>query len=318
MQTRTLGRHGPPVSVIGLGCNNFGRRIDLDASRRVIDRAIDLGITLFDTADIYGSPSGTSEEILGLVLGARRDKVVLATKFGASMTGGFDGKGKASRAYIMSAVENSLRRLRTDRIDLYQLHAPDPVTPIEETLSALDDLIRQGKVRYIGCSNMPGPQIARANATARAGGFQPFVSAQDEYSLAVRTPEAELIPTLEGEGMGLLPFFPLAAGLLTGKYRRDAAAPADSRFAAWPHLAERYLTDANLTLAEALEDFARSRGHTLLQLAFAWLNARSPVASVIAGATTPEQVEMNAAAADWTLSAADLDEVDRISAARPA
>jgi aryl-alcohol dehydrogenase-like predicted oxidoreductase len=311
MEIRNLGRSGLRVSLVGLGCNNFGGRIDLEASRKVVHKALDLGITLLDTADMYGNFGG-SEESLGTILGARRKDIVLATKFGMAMNAEGTIKG-ASRRYIMSAVEASLRRLKTDWIDLYQLHQPDPLTPIEETLRALDDLVHQGKVRYIGCSNLPGWQVVEAHWTARQEGLNAFVSAQDEYSLVVRGMERELIPALQAYGLGLLPFFPLASGLLTGKYRRDAALPAGTRLANMQRMADRFLTEANWQIAERLRDFAATRGHSLLELAFSWLAARPQVASVIAGATKPEQLEENVKAVGWTLSAEDIAEIDRIT-----
>ncbi|HXP76051.1 MAG TPA: aldo/keto reductase [Stellaceae bacterium] len=313
MDIRNLGRSGLRVSLVGLGCNNFGGRIDLEASRKVVHKALDLGITLLDTADTYGNFGG-SEECLGAILGARRKDVVLATKFGLPMNAEGTIKG-ASRRYVMSEVEASLRRLKTDWIDLYQLHQPDPLTPIEETLRALDDLVRQGKVRYIGCSNLPAWQVVEAQWTARHLGLNAFVCAQDEYSLVVRGIDRELIPALQAYDMGLLPFFPLASGLLTGKYRRNATLPAGTRLANTQRLADRFLTEANWQIAERLQDFAATRGHSLLELAFSWLVARPQVASVIAGATKPEQLEENVKAAGWALSAADTTEIDRITKA---
>lgn len=298
MNYRNLGNSGLIVSVVGLGCNNFGARIDEEASRLVIDRAIDLGITLFDTADIYGN-SGGSETILGNWLGARRDQIVLATKFGHTM----DEQGVksgASRRYILRAVEASLTRLKTDYIDLYQLHTPDPKTPMEETLRALDDLVTQGKVRYIGCSNVLAWGVADSKWISKTAGLHGFVSCQDEYSLLVRDAEKELIPAAKAFGMGLLPYFPLACGLLTGKYR-GGAMPADARITKTQRLADRYMNERNLDLTERLALFAEERGHTLLELAFSWLASNSVVSSVIAGATKPEQVEQNAAAANWVL-----------------
>ncbi|MEX2649663.1 MAG: aldo/keto reductase [Alphaproteobacteria bacterium] len=315
MQHRNLGRSGLRVSVIGLGCNNFGGRLDLDASRPVIHKALDLGVTLFDTADIYGNKGG-SETILGQVLGERRKDIVLATKFCLPMDDAGVLKG-ASRRYIMSAVEASLSRLQTDWIDLYQLHSPDPLTPIEETLGALDDLVRQGKVRYVGCSNLPAWQVVEAQWTARAGGLNAFVSCQDEYSLIVRDIDAELILAAKAHGLGLLPYFPLACGMLTGKYRRGRPMPEGARITKDASYGERYMTDANWELIERLDGFAKARGHTLLELAVGWLAAREPVASVIAGATRPEQVAANVAAARWTLGAEDLAEVDRLSGRTP-
>ena len=311
MELRNLGRSGLSVSLVGLGCNNFGGRIDLEASREVVHKALDLGVTLLDTADTYGNFGG-SETCLGEILGARRKDVVLATKFGMPMNAEGTIKG-ASRRYIMSEVEASLKRLKTDWIDLYQLHQPDPLTPIEETLRTLDDLVHQGKVRYIGCSNLPAWQVVEAHWTARDLGLNAFVSAQDEYSLVVRDVDRELIPALQAYDMGLLPFFPLASGLLTGKYRRNAPLPAGTRLANAPRMVDRFLTQTNWQIAERLQDFAATRGHSLLELAFSWLAARPQVASVIAGATKPEQLEENVKAVGWTLSAEDIAEIDRIT-----
>lgn len=312
MQIRNLGQSGLRVSSIGLGCNNFGGRIDLEATRLVIDKALDLGITLFDTADTYGERGG-SETLMGQILGDDRKRIVLATKFGMPMDD-VGVKVGGARRYIMQAVEDSLRRLRTDWIDLYQMHQTDKRTPIEETLRALDDLVRQGKVRYIGCSNFPAWQMVEAAWTARTNGLNPFVSHQDEYSLVFRKPEAELMPATRQYGLGMLPYFPLASGLLTGKYRRNAAMPSDARLTKTQRLADRYLTERNWRIAEQLGDFAQARGRTMLELAFSWLLAQAPVASVIAGATRPDQLEQNVKAGDWALSADELAEIDRISA----
>lgn len=312
MKLRNLGRSGLQVSLVGLGCNNFGGRLDLAATREVVHRALDLGITLFDTADIYGE-RGRSEEYLGESLGERRKDIVLATKFGMAMDDAGIRKG-ASRRYILSAVEASLRRLKTDWIDVYQLHQPDPLTPIEETLRALDDLIRQGKVRYVGCSNLLAWQVVEALWTAKHAGLDRFVCCQDEYSLLVREPERELIPIMERYGLGLLPYFPLASGLLTGKYQRNAALPAGARLTETKRLAERYLTEANWRIVERLEDFCARRGRTLLELVLSWLAARPTVASVIAGATRPEQVEANVRAVEWSLTPEDVAEIDRLRA----
>jgi len=279
MQIRNLGGSGLRVSAVGLGCNNFGQRTDLETSRKVIHKAIDLGITLFDTADIYAGLGGS----------------------------------ETSRRYIMSAVEASLRRLKTDYIDLYQQHDYDSSTPIEETLRALDDLIRQGKVRYVGNSNFPAWRIAEAEHVARAINVNHFVSCQDEYSLVVRDIEKELLPAARQYNLGLLPFFPLASGLLTGKYRRGAAAPEDTRFGKSPALRDRYVTPRNEEMVEKLQAFAKARGHTMLELAFSWLAARPQVASVIAGATRLEQVEQNVKAIGWALSAEEMAEIDRIT-----
>jgi aryl-alcohol dehydrogenase-like predicted oxidoreductase len=311
MQIRNLGASGLRVSAVGLGCNNFGQRTDLETSRKVIHRALDLGITLFDTADIYAGQGG-SETVLGTVLGERRKDIVLATKFSKPMAA--DGtKQGASRRYIMNAVEASLKRLKTDYIDLYQQHDYDPLTPIEETLRALDDLIRQGKLRYIGNSNFPAWRIAKAEFTARAMNTSRFISCQDEYSLLVRGIEKDLLPAAQEYRLGLLPFFPLASGLLTGKYQRGAAAPEDTRFAKMPVLRDRYVTPRNEDIVQKLNAYAKARGHTLLELAFSWLAARPQVASVIAGATRVEQVEQNVKAIGWNLSAEDMAEIDRIT-----
>jgi aryl-alcohol dehydrogenase-like predicted oxidoreductase len=308
MKRRNLGKSGLQVSLVGLGCNNFGGRIDLETSRKVVHRALDLAITLLDTADYYGNLGG-SETILGQVLGERRKDIVLATKFGFSMDAAGTLKG-ASRRYIFSAVEASLRRLQTDWIDLYQLHVPDPLTPLEETLRALDDLTRQGKVLYIGCSNLPSWQVVESQWTSRELGIHAFASCQDEYSLLVRGIEKELLPAMQAHGLGLLPYFPLASGMLTGKYKRNTPLPEGSRFAAWKALGDRYANEANFDTVERLEKFAHQRGHSLLELAFSWLAANPSVSSVIAGATRPEQVEQNAKAVDWVLTPEDLTEVD--------
>jgi aryl-alcohol dehydrogenase-like predicted oxidoreductase len=310
MRLRNLGRSGLEVSVVGLGCNNFGA-LDIERSRAVVHRALDLGITLFDTADVYGNRGG-SEEQLGEILGPRRKDIVLATKFGMQMDDVGTRMG-ASRRYIMSAVDASLKRLKTDWIDLYQLHRADPKTPIDETLSALDDLVRAGKVRYIGCSNVPAWGVADASWTARELRSSRFVCAQDEYSLLVRDAERELVPALEAHGMGLLPYFPLVSGLLTGKYKHGAEAPAGTRMALMKRLSDRYMTPRNWQIVEKLEAFCSKNGHTLLELAFSWLASRAPVASVIAGATRPEQVEQNVKAAAWTLTAEELGDVDKIT-----
>jgi aryl-alcohol dehydrogenase-like predicted oxidoreductase len=311
MKSRKLGNAGPEVSVVGLGCNNFGMRIDLEASRKVIHKAIDLGITLFDTADIYGARGG-SETIMGQVLGENRKRVIVATKFGGAMDEAGTMKG-ASRHYIASAAEASLKRLRTDYIDLYQIHFPDSATPIEETLRALDDLVRSGKVRYIGCSNFAAWQLVDAQWTSKHVGLRAFVSCQNEYSLLVRGVERELIPAMQAFGLGMLPYFPLASGLLTGKYDRNKPIPENTRFHSLKELADRYLTASNWQIVENLEKFCAKRGHTLLELAFSWLLARPTVASVIAGATKPEQLEQNAKAAELSLTHDEIAEIDAIT-----
>ena len=310
MILRNLGKSGLRVSVVGLGCNNFGQRMDLQSSQAVIHKALDCGITLFDTADVYGGRGG-SETVLGQVLGERRKDIVLASKFGMAMDDA--EKNGASRRYIMSAVEASLTRLKTDYIDLYQQHDYDPLTPIDESLRALDDLVRQGKVRYIGNSNFPAWRIAEAEYVARQMNVSRFVSCQDEYSLVVRDIEKDLLPAAQQYNLGLLPFFPLASGLLTGKYKRGTAAPEDTRFAKAPALKDRYVTPRNEDIVEKLQAFAQARGHTMLELAFSWLASRPQVSSVIAGATRVEQVEQNVKAIGWTLSAEEMAEVDQIT-----
>ena len=315
MEIRNLGGSGLRVSAVGLGCNNFGQRIDLEASRKVIHKALDLGITLFDTADIYANMGG-SETVLGTALGDRRKDIVLATKFSKPMASDGTRQG-ASRRYIIEAVEASLKRLNTDYIDLYQQHDYDPLTPIEETLRALDDLVRQGKVRYIGNSNFPAWRLAEAEYVARAMNVTHYVSCQDEYSLVVRDIEKDLLPAAQHYNLGLLPFFPLASGLLTGKYKRGAAPPEQTRFATTPRLRDRYVTprneEINEEIVEKLEAFATARGHTMLELAFSWLAQRPQVSSVIAGATRPEQIEQNVKAIAWKLSADEMAEIDRIT-----
>ena len=311
MEQRTLGLNGPTVSVVGLGCNNFGGRIDLDQSRLVIDRAIDIGITLFDTADVYGNRGG-SEEIIGQVLGSRRSSIVIATKFAGNMDEAGTLQG-GSRNYVATAVDASLRRLRTDYIDLYQMHHPDDTTPIEETLRGLDDVVRLGKVRFVGCSNFPAWQLVEALWTAKQSGLPAFVTCQDEYSLVRRNLDKDMLPAMQKYGLGLLPYFPLACGLLTGKYKRDSAMPDGARLTNNAGLKDRYFTNDNWTKVERLETFAASRGRSILELAFSWLAARPTVSSIIAGATKPEQIDQNVAAAGWKLSDDEMAEVDRIT-----
>lgn len=311
MEYRTLGHSGLQVSVVGLGCNNFGGRTDQEGSAVVIKKALELGITLFDTADVYGNRGG-SEEILGNVLGEERKNIILATKFGIQMGTGDSQKG-ASRRYILKAVHDSLKRLKTDYIDLYQLHTPDPQTPIEETLRTLNDLIRQGTVRYIGCSNLPAWQVVEAQWIAKNLGLESFVSCQDEYSLLVRSPESELLPAMNSYGLGLLPYFPLASGLLSGKYQRNAPMPEGARLTNAKGMADRLLTERNWLAVESLRAFCEARGRSLLELSFSWLAANPRVSSVIAGATRPEQLEQNASAVGWKLSPEELEEVGRIT-----
>jgi len=302
MQTRKVG--SLQVSVVGLGCNNFGWRIDAEASAKVIDTAIESGVTFFDTADRYGK--GQSEDFLGRALGKRRDQIILATKFGMEMEKGQQG---ASPKYVLEAVDASLRRLRTDRIDLYQLHQPDPKTPITDTLGTLDELVRAGKVREIGCSNFSVAQIREA--TDASQGRAQFVSVQNEFSLFHREPETNgVLPECERRRLAFLPYFPLASGLLTGKYREGKKLPEGSRAAdGW---GPKVFTEQNLAIVELLIEFAESKGHTILELAFSWLLSHKPVASVIAGASKPEQVRANAKAADWQLAADDLAQIDAI------
>jgi aryl-alcohol dehydrogenase-like predicted oxidoreductase len=309
MEYRRLGDSGLKVSVVGLGTNNFGGRTDEAASRRVIDAAIDAGINLFDTADVYGR--GKSEEIIGRGLQGRRDAVVIATKFRSSMGDGPNNAG-GSRRYILQAVEASLRRLQTEYIDLYQMHSPDAETPIEETLETLDYLVRAGKVRYVGCSNFMGWQIADAAWVARTHHWNRFISAQNHYSLAERGVEREVIPACAHYGLGMLPYFPLEAGLLTGKYRRGEAAPTGTRLASSPG-AGRFLTDAKFERAERLERFASERGISMLQVAIGGLAAQPQVASVIAGATKPEQITANVEAGGWKPTPAELAELNRVA-----
>jgi len=293
------------VSVVGLGCNNFGWRLDEAASAAVIHAALDAGINFFDTADIYGKTQ--SEQFVGRALGPRRDQVVVATKFGMPV----DEKRRGARPeYVRQAIEDSLRRLGTDRIDLYQIHQPDLTVPIADTLGALDGLVKAGKVREIGCSNFSADQLREAEAAVRPGAAR-FVSVQNEYSLLHREPEREVIPTCEKLGIAFTPYFPLASGLLTGKYRRGQAPPQGTRLAPGGRFQDT-LNENNLAIVESLIAFAESRGHTLLELAMSWLAMQPTVASVIAGATSPQQVRANAAAAGWRLSQAELAELDKI------
>ncbi len=310
MEHRPLGRSGLRVSTVGLGCNNFGRRCDAGQTRAIVAKALDSGVTLFDSADVYG-PGGLSEEYLGKALEGRRADVIVATKFGIPMGEGPLRRG-GSRRWVMQAAEASLRRLGTDWIDLYQMHFPDAETPIEETLRAMDDLVRQGKVRYLGCSNFAGWQVADAQWTARARGLAPLVSAQNQYSLLERAIEKEVVPASRAHGLGILPYFPLASGLLTGKYRRGEKAPEGTRLSA-RRFGPALLTERNFDRVEKLASFACDAGHSLLELAISWLLCQPEVASVIAGATSPEQVEQNVRASGWKLSAAELARADELS-----
>jgi aryl-alcohol dehydrogenase-like predicted oxidoreductase len=312
MEYRNLGASGLQVSAVGLGCNNFGRRCDAAQTKTVVDRAIELGVTFFDTADIYG-PRGVSEEYLGAALKEHRRNVVIATKFAGPMG---DGPlwGGASRRYVFDAVEASLRRLGADYIDLYQIHFPDVKTPIEETMRALDDVVRAGKARYIGCSNFASWQVVESQWVARGQHLTPFVSAQNQYNLLDRRIERELAPACQKYGLGVLPYFPLANGFLTGKYRPGEPPPEGTRLAAMQGRgAEQTLTDANYEMLGKLESFARERGHSMLDLAIGWLASQPFVSSVIAGATKPEQIEQNVAAAAWKLTGEEMTEVGKIT-----
>ncbi|HYS35238.1 MAG TPA: aldo/keto reductase [Pseudonocardiaceae bacterium] len=310
MRYRTLGASGLLVSVVGLGCNNFGTRLDLDRTRGVVDAAIDAGITLLDTADVYGDRGG-SETFLGQVLEGRRDKVVLATKWGADMGYGPAAGARGGRAYVRRAVAESLRRLRTDHIDLYQLHTPDPTTPIAETIAAASELVAEGKIRYVGHSNFSGWQLAEATHTAREIGGVPFVSAQNHWSLLERGAEQEVVPAARHYGLGVLPYFPLANGMLTGKVRRATGVPDGSRLAARP----QWVTEQRLDKVERLAEWAEKHDRTLLEIGIGALAAQPGCSSVIAGATSPTQVTANAAAGEWTPTDEELAEIDGILAA---
>ena len=310
MQLRSFGTTNLRVSAVGLGCNNFAIRLDRAATRAVVHAALDAGITLFDTADIYGN-RGSSETLLGEALGARRKNVVLVTKFGLPMDDSGRRQG-GSRRYVMQAIEASLRRLNTDWIDVYYYHRPDPKTPIEETLRALDELVRAGKVRHIGCSNFSVTQIEQAQGVAQAKGLTSFVATEDQYSLLSREIERDLLPAIQKHKLALLPYFPLASGMLTGKYRLGQPLPTDTRLSN-PRYSDRVLNDENLRIVERLEQFCSARGRTLLQLAFGWLLAKPVVAGVIAGASTPDQVTQNAGATGWEMNANEIAEVDRIT-----
>lgn len=314
MDYRPLGDSGLIVSAVGIGCNAFSRRVDLAGVRDILDAAGDVGITLLDTADVYGDSPGASESMMGEALEGRRDEFVVATKFGMDMRGdnGADHGVRASRSYVRRAVEASLRRLRTDYIDLYQLHVPDEVTPIEETLSVLTDLVREGKVRYLGCSNVAGWQVADADWTARSAGLERFVSVQNRYSLVDRRIEDEVVPACETFGLGVLPYFPLEHGLLTGKYRRGEGAPKGSRADLDPSRAQ-WLERADWDRIEAVEAYAAARDLGVLDVAIAGLAAQPAVASVIAGATSADQVRANAAALRWEPTLEDLAALDALT-----
>ena len=311
MQQRTLGSTGIKVSTLGLGCNNFGLRMPVEAAREVIHKALDLGITFFDTADVYGNKGG-SETALGMYLGNRRKDIFIASKFGNAMDEAGTKRG-GSRRYVMEAIEASLGRLKTDWIDLYQMHRPDPQVPIEETLRALDDAVKQGKIRYIGFSQVSGWELAERHWNARHHGLSPVTTVEIEYSLLVRDPERELVPAMQEYGIGLLPFYPLAGGFLTGKYKRDAAMPEGARLTKGRRYADRFMTDGNWNVLGRLEAFCKGRRRSILELALGWLAAQPIVASVIAGATQAGQVEANAKAIEWVLTPQELEEIDRIT-----
>ena len=309
MEKRQIGHSGLRVTTVGLGCNNFGWSIGQDASNEVVAKALDLGINLFDTADRYGSVGGDSEVVLGKALGARRKDIVLLTKFGVDLQNA--RIRDSSRSYILRAVEASLQRLGTDYIDCYMIHWPDYSTPLEETLRALDDLVRSGKVRYIACSNLETWRVADALWISRQQNLETFICTQTEYSLLNRTAEKDVIPALEHYGLGFIPYYPLASGLLTGKYSAEGSqGRLKDNFL---RLGDAFMTERNLKLVHALEAFCRERGHTLLELAISWLAAQRTVASVICGATKPEQIEQNVKAANWALSAEELAEVDKLT-----
>jgi aryl-alcohol dehydrogenase-like predicted oxidoreductase len=311
VEYRNLGKSGLQVSVVGLGCNNFGMRIDAEQTKAVVDKAIELGINFFDTADVYGN-RGQSEEFLGQALKGRRREAIIATKFRSPMGEGPLWSG-GSRGYIMDAVDDSLRRLGTDHIDLYQIHFPDPSVPAEETMRALDDVVRAGKVRYIGCSNYSGWQLVEAQWVAKTEHLTPFISAQNQYNLLDRRIERDLGQVVEKYGVGVLPYFPLASGFLTGKYRPGQAAPEGTRLAAMGPRAEQMLSERNFAVLEKLEGFLEDKDHSMVELAVAWLLGHSWVSSVIAGATKPEQVEENVKGGEWVLSGEEMAEVDQLS-----
>ncbi len=311
MEYRNLGNSGLKVSAVGLGCNNFGMRNDAEQTRAIVHRSLDEGITLFDTADIYGN-RGASEEMLGKALGERRRDAVVATKFGMAMGDGPYLRG-GSRRYVIAAAEASLKRLGTDYIDLYQIHQPDPETPQHETLEALNDLVRSGKVRYIGCSNFAAWQTVDALWISRANDLAPYISAQNQYNLLDRRIERELVPACRQFGVGILPYFPLASGFLTGKYRRGAEPPKGTRLSLIKRMADQTLTDENFAKLERLDKFARDHNHALLELAIGWLASQPQVSSVISGATSPEQVTENVKAGNWKLTSEELAEIDKLT-----
>ncbi len=310
MRQRPFGTTGVNVSAVGLGCNNFGIRLDREATRTVVHAALDAGVTLFDTADIYGN-RGDSERLLGEALGPRRKDVVVVTKFGLPMDGSGRRQG-ASRRYVRQALEASLKRLKTDWIDVYFIHRPDPATPIEETLRALDALVHAGKVRHIGCSNFSAAQLREAQETAQRNGITRLTAAEEQYNLLSREIERDVLPAIEAERLALLPYFPLASGMLSGKNRLGRPMPEGTRLSN-PRYSDRFLNEENLRIVGRLQEFCAARGRTLLELAFGWLLAKAAVASVIAGASTPEQARQNASAAGWELTPDELAEVERLT-----
>jgi aryl-alcohol dehydrogenase-like predicted oxidoreductase len=309
MKNKPLGNSGIEVSAVGLGCMNFGAMCDQASTDAIVGTAIDVGVNLFDVADIYGGPHGKAELLLGKALGSRRQDIVLATKFGAGPGGA--QKGGGAREYIMQAVEDSLQRLGTDYIDLYQHHFPDPETPVEETLQALDDLVRQGKVRHIGCSNYTGAQLTEAIGN-QGTDAAPYVTAQNRYSLLFRGIESDLVPVAEQHNIGVLPYFPLESGLLTGKYKPDQKAPADTRFGKWGG-GGIFATEERFRIVGELTHYGESIGRSMLEIAFGWLAAQPFVSSVIAGVTKPEQIQQNVAAGSWQPTAEEFDEISRIA-----
>jgi aryl-alcohol dehydrogenase-like predicted oxidoreductase len=311
MQKRQIGRSGLRVTTVGLGCNNFGWKIDQEASSRVVAKALDLGVDFFDTADVYGTKPGESETVLGKALGARRKDIVLLTKFGVD-TANLRLRD-SSRRYVLNALEASLRRLNTDWIDIYMIHWPDYATPIDETLKTLDDLVRSGKIRYIACSNLETWRVVDAVWTSRHLNLESFIATQDHYSLLKRDADKDMIPAAKHHGLGFIPYMPLASGLLTGKYSAGMSGAEGRLKENFLGMGNLFLTERNLKIVTVLEEFCRARGHTLLELAVSWLAANPLVSSVICGATRPEQVEQNIKAAGWALSAEDLAEIDKLT-----
>ena len=312
MKYRNLGKSGLEVSEVGLGCNNFGRRWGYERSKTVIDAALDNGVNFLDTADVYGE--GGSETVIGRAIRGIRDEVVIGTKFSGAMGTGPNSSG-GSRKYLIDALDASLKRLQTDYVDLYQMHGPDRSTPIDETLRALDDMVTAGKVRYIGCSNFPAWEIVDAMWRSRTERLSHFVSCQPPYNILERGIEAEILPACRRYGLGILPYYPLASGFLTGKYDFGSAPPEGTRLHYFPNIAERHLTEEKFAVLARLQEFAESRGHTTLELAIAWLLANPQVSSVISGASSPDQVRQNVAAAEWELTPAEVEELDSIAPA---